>query len=145
MSIRPSIIIQKDDAILLMQYHYNGNYLLNIPGGNLDEGETMAQALVREMREELGIEVALSELLFVCEVVSSAPKTTLHAVFVGTVVSGTPQLNPAETSAEALVWLPVKDLLTINLYPNIAQQLYNHLHQKQRQAIYVGQIEQKWF
>lgn len=145
MRIRPSIVIQKDDAILLMQYHYNGNELLNLPGGNLDDGETMAQALVREMREELGIEVALSELLFVSEVVSADKKTAIHAVFVGTIVSGTPQLDPAGTSAEALVWLPTSNLLTVNLYPNIALQLYNHLHQKQRQAIYVGQIEQKWF
>ena len=49
MKIRPSIVLQKDNAFLIMQYHYNNNERLNLPGGNLEEGETMAQSLVREM------------------------------------------------------------------------------------------------
>lgn len=145
MKIRPSIVLQKDNAVLLMQYHYNNNERLNLPGGNLEEGETMAQSLVREMYEELGIEVQIHELLFVGEVVSSAQKTTLHCVFAGTIVNGIPQLNPAETTAESLVWLPAEQLLNINLYPNIAQKLYLHLHKKQTPSTYVGQIEQEWF
>ncbi len=38
-----------------------------LPGGRLEIGETSAEALVREMREELGVEVQVERLLWVSE------------------------------------------------------------------------------
>lgn len=51
-------ILVKDDKLLVS--HYGGVILL--PGGSIDEGETPEDAIIRELREEIGIEYSMNEL-----------------------------------------------------------------------------------
>ena len=37
------------------------------PGGGIDYGESAVEALVREMREELSIDVTVKDLVFSCD------------------------------------------------------------------------------
>lgn len=65
------------------------------PGGKIESGETKQQALVREIKEELEIDIAVSQTdylsvtydydfgvvnlsTFICEIVSGEPKLTEH-------------------------------------------------------------------
>ncbi|MFQ6229949.1 NUDIX hydrolase [Nocardia sp. NPDC002869] len=57
-----SALVQDDQGrILLIRRSDNGKY--SVPGGGLEAGETVAQAVVREVREETGIEVDVTELV----------------------------------------------------------------------------------
>ncbi|MFI5716067.1 NUDIX hydrolase [Nocardia sp. NPDC051750] len=57
-----SALVQDDQGrILLIRRSDNGLY--SIPGGGLEAGETVAQAVVREIHEETGIDVEVSELV----------------------------------------------------------------------------------
>jgi 8-oxo-dGTP diphosphatase len=71
-----------------------------LPGGKVEPGEDDRSALVRECREELGVEVALGE-----RVGGDWPMTggALLRVWTATVVAGHPQ--PLEDHSE-LRWLP---------------------------------------
>ncbi|MFI6308370.1 NUDIX hydrolase [Amycolatopsis thailandensis] len=54
-AVAVSVFIQDDDGRILM-IRRTDNDLYSIPGGQLELGETLAQAAVREVREETGIE-----------------------------------------------------------------------------------------
>ena len=78
----------------------NERGLYEFPGGSVEFGETLAQALVREMREEYGIEIAVGELLDVVDHI--LPQEGQHWVsptYVCTILSGKPRiLEPAKCS-----------------------------------------------
>jgi ADP-ribose pyrophosphatase YjhB (NUDIX family) len=61
-AIAVSVFIQDGDGRILM-IRRTDNDLYSIPGGQLELGETLAQAAVREVREETGIECEVTEVI----------------------------------------------------------------------------------
>ncbi len=77
------IIIEIGDGIVVIE-RANPPHGLALPGGFVDEGETMEHAAVREAREETGLEVELDELLYVYSDPSRDPRQhTVSTVFIG--------------------------------------------------------------
>lgn len=144
-NIRPAILIIENQQVLTMQYNYGGQEVYNLPGGNLELGEHLSDALYREMQEELEIEVSVGEMILVGEVYfEERKKHTLHLLFEGKITAGIPTLNPKETSALAIKWLAINDLDKVNLYPNLSKFIKDYLADKLRNK-YVGKIDQQWF
>jgi 8-oxo-dGTP diphosphatase len=54
--IRVSAVLRWRDAILLCRHEKPGKEYWLLPGGGVDGGESLVQALRRELREELGID-----------------------------------------------------------------------------------------
>ena len=145
MKVRPSIAIVENNHLLLMQYRYGNTDVYNLPGGNVDKSETLTETVVRELMEELGIEVGLEEMILLGDVIMPEGKEdVLHCVFEGKILSGKPVLNPKETSALAVVWMPLVDLHELEMYPNIGAQL-QWFYLEGRRIDYMGRIGQKWF
>ncbi|MGI6029887.1 MAG: 8-oxo-dGTP diphosphatase MutT [Eubacteriales bacterium] len=57
-------IIRQQGKVLICQRGEEGNCALQweFPGGKREEGETPAQCVVREVREELGLDIEVKEL-----------------------------------------------------------------------------------
>ena len=63
-----AVIFDKDNKIILIRRkkYLNGNMIKEyyvIPGGHLDENETFEEAVIREVKEELGIDVNINKEL----------------------------------------------------------------------------------
>lgn len=145
MKIRPAVAIIENEKILTMHYQYGGQDVYNLPGGNLEFGESLTLALTRELKEELGITIEIGELMMVGEVHFSDPqKQTIHFIFEGKIVEGNPTLNPEHTSALAIRWLSIKELSNVNLYPNISKSLKEYLSGNLNDK-YIGKLDQTWF
>jgi mutator protein MutT len=58
-------LIFRDGKLLITQRHAGSHLggLWEFPGGKREAGETFEQCLVREIREELGVEISVGELL----------------------------------------------------------------------------------
>lgn len=82
------------------------------PGGKMEPGETPQQALARELREELAVEVDVDE--FICTVDYDYPKfhLTMHC-FYCTVISGELKL----LEHEAARWLSASQLHDVDWLP----------------------------
>lgn len=78
--------------LLITQRHADAHLggLWEFPGGKREAGETFAQCLVRELREELGVEVAVGEILE--SIAHTYPEKTVHLkFFVCRLVNGEPK------------------------------------------------------
>ena len=63
-----AIVFERDGRVLLVQRgRPPGEGLWTVPGGRVERGETLAQAVSREVREETGLEVEVGALACVVE------------------------------------------------------------------------------
>ncbi len=86
------IIQNKDGHVLLIHRNTDKYSHWEVPGGKVDEGETADEAAVRELREELGVEVDIKEPLGVAEFVDGG--TPMHySWFAATILEGQPQIR----------------------------------------------------
>jgi ADP-ribose pyrophosphatase YjhB (NUDIX family) len=112
-------IIIKDGQLLVTKRNKFGSEYYILIGGGVDIGETIEQALTRELKEESGVVVNHPRLVFIED---SGAMYGLQHIFLCDYVSGTPALHPdsmeAKISAGGIntyepLWLPLEDLATV--------------------------------
>lgn len=86
MHTRVTGICVEDERILLLEQDTDGPRRFSLPGGKVEDGETLAGALVREMAEETGADVTVGRLLYVCD---HLPAALVHITFEVRRVGGT--------------------------------------------------------
>ncbi len=114
-----AVICNQNQQILIARRLPTGPHggLWEFPGGKLEPGETLVECIHREIREELGIEVAITQPLVTINHTYSDLQVTLH-VYLCRHQAGQPQ--PLE-SAEVR-WVDRKDLEQYN-FPEANQQI----------------------
>lgn len=86
-----------------------------IPGGAIEFGETLAEGLKREIKEEIDIEIEVGELLHVCDHI--IPKENQHWVsptYICKIISGTPKIMESE-KCDKLEWFSLDEALKLPL------------------------------
>ena len=66
-SVRVSGFLVREGALLLVAHRKKGEIYWLLPGGGVEFGESLKAALAREFCEELGIDVDVGPLLFMCD------------------------------------------------------------------------------
>ena len=106
-------VIEKDGAFLVTRrqkgVHLAG--LWEFPGGKIDEGETHAAALLREIREELDTEVEVGDLVF--EVAHAYEDRTVALFFYRCTLRGIPR----PLLGQEMRWVPRADLASLGFPP----------------------------
>lgn len=62
---RASVIIIRDNKVILIQRIKSGTEYYVLPGGGIESGESPEQAAIREAKEELSIDIVIDRLLLV--------------------------------------------------------------------------------
>lgn len=106
-------IIKKDNEIFATQRGYGdfkGGW--EFPGGKIEAGENPEQALRREIKEELAVEIEVGELLHTVEFDYPTFHLTMHC-FVCALVSGELELK----EHQAAKWLTKETLDSVEWLP----------------------------
>lgn len=112
----------------LLQARSAGKDVFYMAGGKIDPGETPVQALHREVREELGVEVIeYAELgVFECEAYGHAPGTALHMTCFTADLGGEPR--PTSEIAE-LRYFTVGEYAAMSHVAPGSMLIFRHLHE----------------
>jgi ADP-ribose pyrophosphatase YjhB (NUDIX family) len=78
--IRVTGVLVEQDKLLLVKQRVSASRAWSLPGGRVEQGETLEQALVREMAEETGLDVTVDSLLYLCEKLDAVPPL-IHVTF----------------------------------------------------------------
>lgn len=123
MYIRVSALLIEADRLLVTAHDYHGGRLLQLPGGKVNPGETIQQALARELKEELNLRVEVGELAFICAETRPDADEVMHLVLSARRTGGEPSIQKASTNADEVFYLPLEALRDHVLYPNVTEEI----------------------
>ena len=88
-------LIARDSKLLVCQRRRDDTYALQweFPGGKVEPGESLTQALIRELREELGVTATIGKELFRVSHRYKDSKTELVLIFFEAMVDATVALQ----------------------------------------------------
>ena len=112
-------LIFDDEGRILLGHRRDVDWW-NLPGGGMEAGETVDEALCREVREETGLDVAVGQLV---GIYSKPQKQEVVLAFRCHVIGGT--LQPTEETRESRYFAPVS--LPTNTLPKHRQRIEDAL------------------
>jgi ADP-ribose pyrophosphatase YjhB (NUDIX family) len=127
--------IVQDDAILLVAFNDESGPHFNFPGGGVEPGESLHEALRREVREETGAEVTVGPLLLVWEYVPAhqnaryGTRQRINLLFACALRPGSvPRLpDTPDPDQVAVRWIPLTSFPHEPLIPAIQERVLTAL------------------
>ncbi len=81
------IVLDDRDRMLLVKQRHEDNDIWMVPGGGIEDGENAADAAVREVKEETGLDIEIGTLIWHVEEVSQRGQRFVN-FFLGKVSGG---------------------------------------------------------
>lgn len=118
-----AVVVDGDDLLLIRRGRrpYEGMWAL--PGGGVETGETLAEAVTRELAEETGLEGACGALVGVREDIGPDGHFVVLVHRVHLMAREEPM---AGDDAAAARWVPLGDVAEQDLVPGLAELLGDH-------------------
>lgn len=117
--------IRRDDKVLLMRRNDAKAYMpgkWDIPGGTLEAGEDPVETIIREVREETGINIRVNNIRYAYSNKVELPlRQTLQLVYDAEYISGDVTLNPREHTEYK--WVREDEVAGYNLINFVSEML----------------------
>ena len=141
--IRVSALLRWGDGILLCRHDKRGRHVWLLPGGGVHSGETLMDALQREIREEVGIEppplegpIALVDSIAPARTLTT--KHVVHIIFSGRVEGSLEDVSSTDEAVRGHALFQLEELDGVVLHPPI--QRFLQRWQSGDPAVYLGAL-----
>lgn len=118
-----AIVVDADDLLLVRRRNPPAAGTWSLPGGRVERGEALAEAVVRELAEETGMEGVCGELVGWSELIDEHHHTLILDFWAHLLARTEPV---ADTDAVDARWVPLGDVADMALAPGLAEFLYDH-------------------
>jgi 8-oxo-dGTP diphosphatase len=118
-----AILIDDDRILLIRRGHGPAAGEWSVPGGRVEWGETLAEAVVRELREETGVGGVCGELVGWVERINDAFH---HVILDFRVVALDPTEPVAGDDAAEAAWVSLADVSSLRLVEGLAEFLHDN-------------------
>jgi len=125
---RVSAIVIKDNKILLIHRRKEGREYWVVPGGGVEEGEGLEQGLIREVKEETGLDLIRYNLI-----AQNTEDEIEHYFYICELSKGEPVLGGPEAEDNNkdnwyhLEWMSKDKLSNLSLYPKHIKEIMNEI------------------
>ncbi|WP_370475597.1 NUDIX hydrolase [Sporosarcina pasteurii] len=109
-----TIVLNEENEILLIKGPRRG---WEMPGGQVEEGESLKDAAIRETKEESGIDV---EILKFCGIFQNVERSICNTLFLAKPIGGKPTTSPESLEVG---YFPIEKALAIVNVSNFRQRI----------------------
>jgi mutator protein MutT len=116
--VRTTAILIENSHILLAEQKVTKSLSRSwsLPGGTLEFGETLEECIIREVKEETGLDVVVEKLLYVCDRILDE-RHVVHITFIVKRVGGSLQVGvEPETDANPIKSVKMVPLAELRQY-----------------------------
>jgi ADP-ribose pyrophosphatase YjhB (NUDIX family) len=108
------VIVNGEIAVVRHENQLHGIYYL-LPGGGLERDETIEECAVREVKEEIGLNVKVKSLAYYEDVVSEKDHT-LHLIFWCEVIGGQMKILDPDSKVKEILLFNETDFAKLNKF-----------------------------
>ena len=136
-----AVILNSEAEVLICKSNkWNQKYV--IPGGHIEAGEKMEEALIREVKEETGLEVYDLELLGITEsIYSKSFQNQKHFIFIDYICRSDSDQVVLNDEAQSYQWIKLSEIENYDLEKftaNLLKELRKGDSSKYKQEIIYG-------
>jgi len=122
--VRVAAVIVIEGKILLVRQRRTGEPYYLLPGGGVDAGETLAEALGREVSEETGLECAPVRPLFISDTIEpGGSRHVVNITFLAAITGGELLSGSRDPSIEGIALVEPASLAGLDLRPPMAREI----------------------
>ena len=136
---------------IIIKYYYKDTAFA-FPGGHVELGETNAQTLIREFKEEIGVDITVSDLKWVGEIFFPWENKSCHQIclyYIVDIKSNNVPLEGMFLGKEKIEgrkfdlefhWVLIGELNNIEVYPTNVVELVNKINDGVQHFIYQEKV-----
>jgi 8-oxo-dGTP diphosphatase len=118
-----AVTVDGERLLLIRRGHGPAAGKWSVPGGRVEPGETLAEAVLREVAEETGLEAMCDELIGWVERIDDDHHFVILDFRVSVLDPGEPV---AGSDAAEAAWVPLDEVAELNLVEGLAEFLHEH-------------------
>lgn len=131
--LRTAAILVRDNKILVQRDRYGNEYAL--PGGHIKIGETLEDGLIRETKEEMGVNIKCNRLLWSEECFWKWNEKQVHTIVFYYLIELSENeeipdigefVSQKDNCDVVIAWMPINELQNVIIYPEfLKKEIYN--------------------